>query len=135
MSKSARGRAQADAQSRCDGAGSGVIGSDPRQLRRCEGLFLSEIILVKSPERRLWASKREDRRALFARRSLLSRSLFSTGRIGNGDRLSQRRGGLFKEAFHPAAPLRCSAARLARVRLLFSGAVFSDTVPHSRSGH
>src|SRR3954470_7377885 len=66
---SARGRAQADAQSRGDGAGSGVIGGDPCGLAAVRGFCFSEIILVKSSERRLWASKRENRRAMFARRS------------------------------------------------------------------
>src|SRR3954452_23685068 len=66
---SARGRAQADAQSRGDGAGSGVIGGDPCGLAAVRVFCFSEIILVKSSERRLWASKRENRRAMFARRS------------------------------------------------------------------
>jgi hypothetical protein len=63
---SARGRARADAQSRSDGRGSAVIGTRPR---RKPGFVFDGITVVNAPERRLWAIKREDRRALLARRS------------------------------------------------------------------
>lgn len=65
---SARGRAQADAQSRSDGRGSAVIGERPRHR---PGFFIAQITVVNAPEQRLWAIKREDRRAAFARRSEL----------------------------------------------------------------
>jgi len=66
---SVKGRAPADAPSRGDGAGSGVIGCDPRRFIAARVFGCLAIMLVKSPERRLGASKREDRRAVFARRS------------------------------------------------------------------
>jgi hypothetical protein len=63
---SARGRARTDAQSRSDGRGSAVIGNEPR---RKPGFLFVQIIVVDAPERRLWAIKREDSRAAFARLS------------------------------------------------------------------
>jgi hypothetical protein len=63
---STRGRAQADAQSRSDGRGSAVIGNEPRWK---PGFFIASISVVNVPEQRLWAVKREDGRAVFARLS------------------------------------------------------------------
>jgi len=45
---------------------------------------------VKSPERRLWASKREDRRAVSARRSLARLCSLSAGGIGDREGLAER---------------------------------------------
>src|SRR5688500_15949268 len=76
---SARGRARADAQGRCDGAGSEQIGcrNPPAQLPVLEGFWLllnrsqSLHFFGEVPERRPWAYKREDRPAVFAGRSKL----------------------------------------------------------------
>ena len=92
---SARGRARADAQGRCDGVGSEEIGlSEPsRTLRSVPGGFLVSApvplrdylkpahFFGEAPERRPWAIKREDRPAAFAGRSKsrLSWSLWPSG--------------------------------------------------------
>jgi len=52
---SARGRARADAQSRCEGRGSIVIGSE---TPASAGVFRWGITVVNAPEQRLWAVKR-----------------------------------------------------------------------------
>ena len=90
-SRSARGRARADAQGRCDGAGSEEIGCPPpARGRPPAGGFLSNLLpglpqaplplsltgrkqnrhfFGEAPERRPWAIKREIRPAAFAGRS------------------------------------------------------------------
>ena len=80
-SMSARGRALADAQGRCDGAGSEEIGCRPFRHGAAapEGFSLTlptapvfaftiPVSLVKLPKRRPWAIKREARPAAFAGR-------------------------------------------------------------------
>ncbi len=58
----------ADAQSRSEGRGSAAIGI---KTPVSAGVLLLGIAAVNAPEPRLWAEKREDRRAALARRSPL----------------------------------------------------------------
>src|SRR5262249_21936844 len=85
--RSARGRARVDAQGRCNGVGSEEIGSpepsrSPRFGRGRAVCFPprakqeSQHFFGETPERRLWATKREARPAAFAGRSKLLPRLF-----------------------------------------------------------
>ena len=69
---SARGRARADAQSRSDGRGSVTDRQDKNPRGPLGGFCFLRIRAVNAPERRLWAIRREDRRAAVARRSELT---------------------------------------------------------------
>src|SRR5215469_4246662 len=75
---SARGRARADAQGRCDGVGSEEIGSSKPShvligLGRASSFRIKKTkrlhFFGEAPERRPWAIKRENRPAAFAGRS------------------------------------------------------------------
>src|SRR3982751_4169434 len=114
VNASARGRALAAVQSRGDGAGSGMIRRGPRRFKAARVFCCVAIILVKPPERRLWARKREDRRAFFARRSSFRCFCVLTSGIGNREGPGECGSRLVEKPFHPPAFARGGTPGLGR---------------------
>lgn len=70
VNKSTRGRARADTQGRCDGAGS-ITDRQEQNPRVISGVLLLVHLDGEALERRPWVNEREDGRAGFARLSFL----------------------------------------------------------------
>ena len=99
MRLSARGRAQADAQNRGDGAGSGVIGKKPSGVTR--GFFMCAIMRVELSSFGFWAFKREVSRAQLP--GFPNCSLVSAGGVGDRNGFAQLWTCGFVVALHPLA--------------------------------